>query len=119
MAEGVHPLPVLIKRFLPLGPGVNKVLDKFMKCNVIPFLQCFRLWVEPMPADDLGSIALVESSVVVTGELVPVGGHQALKGLPHKDELEVVAKALVDLRNCELGERAKVSCHMGFISRDG
>lgn len=93
----MHPLPVLIKRFLPLGPRVHEVLDKLVEGNVIPFLQRLWLRVWPVPADDLGSVALVESRVVATGELVSVGGDQALEGLPHEDELEVAAKAMVDL----------------------
>lgn len=97
VAEGVHPLPVLIKRSLLLGPRVHKVLYKLRKRNIIPFLQCFGLWVEPVPTNNLSSVAFVEGSVVATGELVPVGRHQSLEGLPHKDELEVAPKALVDL----------------------
>ena len=75
VAEGVHPLPVLIQRLLPLGPRVHEVLDELRERNVIPFLQRFGLRVGPVPADDLGSVAFVESRVVAAGELVPVGGH--------------------------------------------
>lgn len=72
-----------------------------------------------MPADDLGSVALVESRVVASRELVPVGRHQALEGLPHEDELEVAAEALVYLRDGELGERAKVPGYVRLVGRDG
>lgn len=119
MAEGVDPLPVLIERFIPLSTWVHKILDKFQKRHVIPFFQSFRLWVGPVPTDDLGSITLVESGVVAPGELVAVRRHQALKGLSYKDEFEVAAKALVDLGDGELRKCAEVSCHMGLIGRDG
>lgn len=99
VAEGMHPLPVLIKRLLSLGLRVNEVPNKLVERNIVPFLQCFRRWVGSVAVDDLGSIALVEGSVVATGELVPVGGHESLEGLPHEDELEVAAKPLVDLRH--------------------
>lgn len=99
VAEGVDPLPVLVKRLLPLCSWVHKVLHKFPERNVIPFLQCLRLRVWPVPPDDLGPVAFVKSSVVASGELVPVGGHQALERLAHKDEFEVAAKAMVYLRD--------------------
>lgn len=93
----MHLLPVLVQRLLLLRARVHQVLDELAKGNVVAFLQCIRLWVEPVAADDLGAVALVEGGVVAEGELVPVGRHQALKGLPHEDEFEVAAKAMVDL----------------------
>lgn len=52
-----------------------------------------------MPPDDLGPVAFVESGVVASSELVPVGGHKAFKGLTYKDKFEVAAKAMVYLRD--------------------
>lgn len=119
MAEGVHPLPVLVERFLPLCPRVHEILDKLRESHIISFLSGFRLRVEPVLADDFGSVAFVEGSVVPACEFVSVGRHQPLEGFPHKDELEVGAKALVDLRDRELGKRAEVTCDVGLVCRDG
>lgn len=55
-----------------------------------------------MPPDDFGAVAFVEGGVVAAGELVAVSGHQALKGLAHKQELEVASQAAVDLWDCEV-----------------
>lgn len=73
VAEGVHPLPVLVERFLPLRPRVHKILDKLRESHIISFLEGFRLGVGPVPADDFSSVAFVEGSVVPAREFVSVG----------------------------------------------
>lgn len=119
MAQGVYPLPVLVERLFPLSPRVYEVLNKLAESNIISFLQGVGLRVGPVSLDDLCSVAFVEGRVVASRELVPVGRHDALEGLPHEDELEVAAKALVYLRNWELGERAEVTCNVRLIGGDG
>lgn len=108
MAERVHPLPVLVEGLLPLRPWIQQVVDKLLKAHIIPALQGLVTGFLPVPTDDLGPIALVKGRVVAAGELVAVCRDQALKGLPHEDELEVAAQAVVDLGDAVLGEGAQV-----------
>lgn len=72
-----------------------------------------------MPLDDFGSVALVKRRVVATGELVAIGGDESFEGLAHKDELQVRAKALVDLGGGILRERTQVARYVSLVGRNG
>lgn len=108
VAERVHPLPVFIEGLLPLRPWIQQVVDELLEAHVIPALQRPVAGLLPVPPDDLGPVALVEGRVVAAGELVAVRRDQALEGLPHEDELEVAAQAVVDLGDAVFGEGAQV-----------
>lgn len=118
VAERVHAFPVLIEGLLPLSPRIQQVVDELLEAHIIPALQRPVAGLLPVPPDDLGPVALVEGRVVAAGELVAVGRDQALEGLPHKDELEVAAQAVVDLGDAVFRERVQVGRHVGLVGRD-
>lgn len=74
----------------------------------MPAFQSLVGGVLAMPPNDLRPVALVESCVVAAGELISVGRDQPLQRFPHKDELEVVTQAVVDLGRAVFGETAQV-----------
>lgn len=118
VAQGVYPLPVLIERFLPLRPRIQQVVHKLLKLHIVAMLQGLVARVLPMPPDYLGPVTLMERCIVAPSELVAVGRDQSFKRLPHKDELEVVTQAIVDLRSTVLGERTQVGGYVSLIGGD-
>ena len=97
MAQRVHPLPVLVEGLLSLGGRVHKVINKLVKGDIVSSLQSLRLGVRSVPPHYFCAVSFMKSRVVTSCEFVAVRGDQPLKGLPHEDELQVGAQALVDL----------------------
>ena len=118
VAQGVDRLPVFVEGLLALRVRVDEIRHELLKLDVVALAQGLLRGVLALPLDDLGAVALVEGGVVLLRELVPVGGHQPLKGLPHEQELHVAFQAVVDLRDAVLVEGLQVGRDVRLVGRD-
>lgn len=118
VAQGVHPLPVLVEGLFSLGGWVQKVIHKLLEGHVVPSLQSFWLGVQSVPPHYLCAVSFVKSGVVAPCKFVAVGRQQPLEGLSYKDKLQVGAQALVNLGGGVFRQSAKVSRDVSLVGRD-
>lgn len=118
VAKLVDSLPVLVEWAIALRGWVHQVLSKFLEFDISTIEQRILCGILAVAPDYTGSKALMEGRVVLEGKLIAICRDQPLEGLTHKEELEVVLEAVVDLSNAVLVQRLQVGWNMGFIGRD-
>lgn len=104
LAQVVDGHPVLVHALHVL---VQQVMDKLGEGHVVPAHRRVLGQTFSVPLDDLRAVLLLVG--LDLSKLVPVCRQQALHGLPHEHELEVVLEAVADLLGLQGGQEDQVA----------
>lgn len=103
LAQVVHGHPVLVHALHVL---VQQITDKLCESHVISAYRRILGETFSVPLDDLHAVLLLVGPDL--SKLVPVCRQQALRGLPHEHELEVMLEAVTDLLGLQGGQKQQV-----------